>query len=116
MRQLSFLFIVICCSCVILFFSDSRPPRAPRRILTVYGLNEASLPKDVPFWGLMATHNVKEFNPPNFPPPKGGIFQPQWQNHIFAIFLIANIGSTPNFERVIEPHSRLRGWCRMTKL
>jgi len=31
------------------FFSQSRPARTRGRILTVYGLNDASSPKDVPF-------------------------------------------------------------------
>jgi len=33
------------------FFSQSRPGRIPGRILNVYRLNDASLPKDVPFGG-----------------------------------------------------------------
>ena len=37
---------------VILFFSESRPGRTPGRNLTIYGLNDASSPKDVPFGGL----------------------------------------------------------------
>jgi len=37
-----------------LFFSQLRPGRTPGRILTIYGLNDASSPKDVPvpFGGL----------------------------------------------------------------
>jgi len=34
------------------FFSQLRPGRTPGRIVTVYSLNDASLPKDVPFGGL----------------------------------------------------------------
>jgi len=37
---------------VILFFSQLRPGRTPGQILTIYGLNDASSPKDVPFGGL----------------------------------------------------------------
>jgi len=33
------------------FFSELRPGRTPGQILTVYGLNDASSPKDVPFVG-----------------------------------------------------------------
>jgi len=41
-------------------------------------------------------------------------FPADWQNHN-AIYPTAMIGSTPNFE-IIEPHSGLCGWSRMTKL
>ena len=34
------------------FFLQLRPGRTPGRILTIYGLNDASSPKDVPFGGL----------------------------------------------------------------
>jgi len=34
------------------FFSQLRPGRTPGRNLTIYGLNDASSPKDVPFVGL----------------------------------------------------------------
>ena len=34
------------------FFSQLRPGRTPGRILTIYGLNDASSLKDVPFGGL----------------------------------------------------------------
>ena len=34
------------------FFSGSRPAQTPGRILTVYGISDASSPKDVPFGGL----------------------------------------------------------------
>ena len=44
-------FVLSCPVLVILFFSQSRPGRTPGRILTVYGLNDASSPKDVPFGG-----------------------------------------------------------------
>jgi len=52
------------------------------------------------------------------PPPKGewlGIFQPNWQNNKILISPTGKIGSTPNFDRVIEPHSWLCGWSRITK-
>ena len=44
-----------------------------------------------------------------------GIFQTNWQNYKIAIFSAGNIGSTSNFDRVIEPHSWLRGWSRITE-
>jgi len=44
--------VLDCPVLVILFFSDSCPGRTPGRILTVYGLNDASSPNDVPFGGL----------------------------------------------------------------
>jgi len=51
-------------------------------------------------------------------PKKGawlGIFQPKWQNYKMVISPAENIGSIPNFDIVIEPHSWLRGWSIITK-
>ena len=45
-----------------------------------------------------------------------GIFQPKWQHYKIVISATGNIESIPNFDRVIEPHSWLRGWSRITKL
>ena len=45
-------FLLSCPVLVILFFSQLRPGRTPGRNLTIYGLNDASSPKDVPFGGL----------------------------------------------------------------
>ena len=62
----------------------------------------------------MTTHNIKGFKTAK----KGawlGIFQPKWQNYKIVIFPAGNIGSIPNFDTVIEPHSWLRGWSRITK-
>jgi len=62
----------------------------------------------------MTTHNIKGFKPPK----KGawlGIFQPKWQNYKIVISPAGNIGSIPNFDRVIKPHRWLRGWSRITK-
>jgi len=44
-------FVVQSCPGYTFFFSQLRPGRTPGRILTVYGLNDASSPKDVPFGG-----------------------------------------------------------------
>jgi len=65
----------------------------------------------------MMTHNLKGLKPPKTL-KKGawlGIFQPNWQNYKIAISLAGKIGSPPNFDRVIDPHTWLRGWFRMTK-
>jgi len=65
----------------------------------------------------MTTHNIKWFKPPS-PNPKGawlGIFQPNWQNYKIAITPAGKIGATPNIDTVIEPHSWLREWSRITK-
>ena len=43
-------FIVL--SWLYFFLSQLCPGRTPGWILTVYGLNDASSPKDVPFWGV----------------------------------------------------------------
>ena len=62
----------------------------------------------------MTTHNTKGFKTPK----KGarlGVFQPNWQNYKIVIYPVGNIGSIPNFDRVIEQHSWLRGWSRITK-
>ena len=40
-------------------------------------------------------------------------FPAKWQNYKIAISPAGNIGSTPNFDRVIEPHSWLCGWSRI---
>jgi len=65
----------------------------------------------------LTTHTFKELKPPKNP-QKGawlGIFQPNWQIYKIAISPAGKIGSTPNIDRVIEPHSCLRGWSRITK-
>jgi len=52
----------------------------------------------------MTTHNIKWFKTPKNP-QKGvwlGIFQPKWQNYKIVIYPVGNIGSIPNFDRVIE--------------
>ena len=65
----------------------------------------------------MTTHNFQGFNP-HPKKQKGawlGIFQPNWQNYEIVISTSGNIGSTTNFDKVIEPHSWLRGWSRIIK-
>jgi len=65
-------------------------------------------------WIWMTTHNIKGFKTPK----KGtwlSIFQPKWQNYKIVISPAGNIGSIPNFDRVIKPHRWLRGWSRITK-
>jgi len=70
-------FVTFLLSCPVLsypgytFFSDSRSGRTPGRILTVYDLNDASSPDDVPFGDLDTTHNFKGFKPPKT--QKGGV-------------------------------------------
>jgi len=70
------------------------------------------------FFGVwMTTHNIKGFKTLQ-KTKKGawlGIFQPKWQNYKIVISPAGNIGSIPNFGVVIEPHSWLRGWSRITK-
>ena len=112
---------MLCYSCPIYtFFSQLCPGRTPGRILTVYGLNVALSPKDVLLGVSMTTRNLRGSTlPPQKKNQNGawlGIFQPNWQHHKFAISPTAKIGSTPNSNRVIEPHSWLRGWSRITKL
>jgi len=55
----------------------------------------------------MTTHNIKGFKTKH-KTKKGawlGIFQPKWQNYKIVISPAGNIGSIPNFDRVIEPHN-----------
>jgi len=53
---------------------------------------------------LMVTHNFERFRlSKNF--QKGawlGTFQPNWQNHKIGISLTENIGSTPNFDSIVD--------------
>ena len=93
------------------------PSSNPWTDLAVYGLNDASWPKDVPFGVLMTTRNFKGFKPPKTCKKEARlvIFQPHQQNHKIAISPTANIRSTPNFHRTTEQYSRLRGWSRLTK-
>ena len=117
MWNITLLWLFYCPACpvlVILFFSQLRPGQTHGRILTIYGLNDASSPKDVPFGVWMTTHTIKGFKPPK----KGawlGFFQPKWQNCKIVISPSGNIGSIPYFDRVIEPHSWLRGWFRIAR-
>jgi len=55
----------------------------------------------------MTTHNIKGFKTPKTPKKRAwlGIFQPKWQNDKIVISPVGNIGSIPNFDVVIEPHS-----------
>ena len=90
------------------FFLQLHPGQTRGRILTFYGLNDASSPEDVPFRGLDDDPQFKWFNPPKKTPKKGawlGNFQPNWQNNKIAISPAGKIGSTPKLDTVIEPHS-----------
>jgi len=109
-------FIVLSC----LFFSDLHPCSSNTSTdLTAYGLNDASSPKDVPFGDFDGDdlQFQRDSNPPKTP-EKGAwlcICQPNPQNYEITISPTANVRSTPNFDREIEPHSLLRAWSRMTK-
>ena len=65
----------------------------------------------------VTTHNIKGFNTPQKTPNGAwlSIFQPKWQNYNIVISPAGNIGSIPNFDVVIEPHSWRRGWSRISK-
>jgi len=63
----------------------------------------------------MTTYNTKKLKKTQ-KTKKGawlGVFQPKWQNFKIVISPAGNIGSIPNFDRVIEPHSWLRRWSRI---
>ena len=69
-------------------------------------------------WGFEWPPTILRGSKPPKTPKKGawlGIFQPKWQNYKIAISPAGNIGSIPNFDMVIEPHSWLRGWYGITK-
>ena len=103
-----------------IFFSQLRPGRTPGRIITIYGLNDASslVTKGCAFWGFGWRPTILRGSKLPKKTQKGawlGVFQPNWQNYKIVISPAWNIGSIPNFDRVIEPHSCLRGWSRITK-
>ena len=82
-------FLLSCPVLVILYFSQLRPGRTPGRIVTVYGLNDASSPKDVPFRGFNDDPQQLQGVQTPKKPQKGawlGIFQPNWQNQNRNIF------------------------------
>jgi len=96
----------------VIFFSQLRPGRTNGRILTVM----AYMTRRHPWLWLLGvwitTYNFKGFNPPK----KNQKWRGQaWQNYKIAISPARKIGSIPNFETVIEPHSWLRVWSRITK-
>jgi len=96
------------------FFLATLPRSNPWMDFTIYGLNDAPSPRMCLLGVWMTTHYIKGFKTPK----RGallGIFQPNWQNYKIVISPAWNIGSIPNFDRVIEPHSWLRGWSRITK-
>jgi len=71
------------------------------------------------FWGFKWPPTISMGSKKPKKPKKGGgwlgIFQPKWQNYKIVISPAGNIGSIPNFDRIIEPHSWLHGWTRITK-
>jgi len=75
-------FVVLSCSVlVVLIFSRNCAQVEPLDGFIVYGSNDASSPKDVPFWVWMMTHNFKGLKPTKNPQkgPCLGIFQQNWQ-------------------------------------
>jgi len=69
------------------------------------------------FWGSGWRLTILRGSNPHKPRKKWawlGIFQPNWQSYKIAISPAGKIRSTSNFDRVIEPHSWLRGWSRIT--
>jgi len=99
-----YFFIVLSCPGYT-FFSQSRPGRTPGRILTVYGLNDASPLKVVILGGLDDDPQFKGFKPNKNPKKRAwlGVFQPNWQNYKIAISPAGKTGSTPHFDTIIEP-------------
>ena len=92
--------------------------RTPGWILTIYGLNDVSSPKDVPFGKMwMTILNFKGLKPKKKQAKRGvvthfpaklaklRIFHPNWQNYKITITPAGKTGSTPSFDKVIEPHS-----------
>ena len=107
LRFCDFFCPVLSCPVLVILFFLATPPRSnPGRNLTIYGLNDASSPKDVPFGGLDDDHDIKGFKTPKILKRAWlGIFQPKWQYYKIAISPAGNIGSIPNFDTIIEPHS-----------
>ena len=99
------------------FFSGWRPARTPWMDFNRFWLKWRFVTQGCAFWEFWWQPTFLRVQPP--PSKKNGawlgIFQPNWQNHKIALSPTVKIGSTPNFDRVIEPHSWLHGWSRMTK-
>ena len=70
-------FVTFLLSCPVLscpgytFFSQLRPGKTPGWILTIYGLNDASSPKDVPFGGSDDDPQYEKVQNPQKPTKKG---------------------------------------------
>ena len=117
---LTHLFVLLSCPGYTFFLGIKPSSNLWTDILTVYGLNDAPLHKDVPFGGydddpqfsgVQYFWGFERFKPPKIP-QKGawlGTFQSEWQSYKIAISPTAKIESTPNFDRIIARHSLVRG-------
>jgi len=113
-------FIVLSCpvqSCPGYTFFLATPPRSnPWTDFNHLWLKWRVVTQGCAFWGFGWRPTILRGSKPPKNPKKGAwlvIFQPKWQNYVIS--RAENIGSIPNFDRVIEPHSWLRGWSRITK-
>ena len=101
------------------FFFSATPPRSnPWTEFNHLWLSWRVVTQGCAFWGFEWQPTILRGSNPPKKPKKGawlGIIQPKWQNYKIVISPAGNIGSIPNFNMVIEPHSWLRGWCRITK-
>jgi len=95
------------------------PPRSnPRTEFNHLWLKWRVVTQGCAFWGFEWPPTILRGWKPPKTPQKGawlGIFQPKCQNYKIVISPAGNIESTPNFDTVIEPHSWLCGWSRITK-
>jgi len=115
MWNITLLWLFCCPVLSWLYFSFLATP--PRSDFNHLWLKWRVVTQGCAFWGFGWRPTILRGSKPPKNPKKGawlGIFQPNWQNYKIVISPAGNIGSIPNFDRVIEPHSWLRGWSRIT--
>ena len=107
--------IVLSCPVLVILFSLATLPRSnPRTDFNHLCLKWRVVTEGCAFWGFEWRPTILRGSKPQ----KGGVvrhFPAKVANFISVISPAGNIGSIPNFETVIEPHSWLRGWSRITK-
>jgi len=110
--------VLSCPILVILFFPRNSAQVEPLDHFNRLWLKWRVVTQGCAIWGFGWRPTILRVSNPPKPAKKGawlGIFQPNWQNYKIVISPAGNSGSTPNFDRVIEPHCWLRGWSRITK-
>ena len=102
------------CPVLVILFVATLPRSNPWTDFNHLWLKLRVVTQGCAFWGFGWLIILRNSKLPKTP-KRLGIFQPNWQRYKIVISPAWNIGSIPNFDRVIEPHSWLRGWYRITK-